>query len=56
MDFWKSSLLSGGQSLPENEATTEESRTKQLLLLPFELLYPAMPEPLTPEISSYLNQ
>ena len=51
MDFWKSSLLPGGQILPENEAAIEESRTKQLLLLPFELLYPAMPEALTPEMS-----
>ena len=26
MDFWKSSLLPGGQSLPENEAALEEKQ------------------------------
>lgn len=51
MNFWKPSLLPGGQSLPGNEASTEESRTKQVLMLPFEPLDPTMPEAITPEIS-----
>lgn len=52
MDFWKPSLLPDGWERPcLRMKPPEEGRTKQVLMLPFEPLDPAIPEAITPEIS-----